>query len=582
MRTVLRCAAFGIAAAMVLSIVLAQAPDKIPEDDTFEAAKREFELKHYWDPLGSRNHVLDRVASTHELEALKLMRAQYFKPHTLHPVQEKYCNAACLVRFTDAKQGAKEIAEWVEAVGKTPDYWLQFNYLRVEAAQNGAEKVLALARDKKATAFTRAGAVQALATQGLIEGAALIPELIDFKTVKADKDDQRVLIAACASALVYLADEHLKEKRAEMIPAAESVINLLADKKLAPELRVLVARHLSAFLRTDRVWMTAEPWLMTLRGQMATEDEGNTSARPAFMGLEIRGKHPVFVIDFSDSMLIPLSEEEKKEMRRGPITPGPKEKMVGPGAPDELVKKDDKKNPLEDLPWDKIKTRFDAARECLKVCLRGLTKDMTFAVIKFGDRAEPLAATSKMVTPSAASIEAACKELDEIKPGKPMPDRDRGTLMGQTRLHTGVAWAFRINAKGVITTEDEHINKDCLETGADSIIVLSDGVPTWDDYAGYGPDFKYGPVPAHTERHVNPETGKEEIREIPAQPAGISKNYVRGPFEKLEYYQRDLIRMNLFRRVEISCIGVGEFDKNWLEGTAKMGCGTVRTITNKK
>ncbi|MCC6573518.1 MAG: hypothetical protein IT462_06975 [Planctomycetes bacterium] len=550
---------------MLLSAARAEAPK-----ETYEEAKKNFDEKILWEPLRTRADALNRLAATKDERAVEVLRRQYFKPHATWPIQEKYLNAGCLENFLAGRLGALDINDWVEATGKFPDYWLEFNAYRVHAAQITGERLMPVARNKAGKALQRSAVVQALAIQGLAEAAVLIPELLDFRIQLYDSFEEDIMIAGCASALAYLSDVFAKERTDEIIVAAEAVINLLGDKRLNGKQRMLVVRHLAAFFKIDRSWMTPHPWLMLLHGQMAPDDrEGNTSARPTFMGVEIRGKRPVFVLDLSDSMMIPLSEDEKNQIRKPVVTGDPKSKK----------KKDARKDPLDDLPWDKITNRFEAARECLKVCLKGLTKDMYFAVIKFGDKAEPMASTPRMQPVMPGTVEACIRELDSIKPGAPNKDRKHGTLMGQTNLHAGVVRAFRIMETGLITTEDEHINKECFETGTDSIIVLTDGAPTRDDYWAMGPEIDVPAQPASTHTYKDPETGESKTSYTPEREAYKTRPSVLGPFTQLDpYYRRDLMRMNLFRRCDIACIGVGEADAKWLNESAKIGHGRVRFI----
>lgn len=68
---------------------------------------------------------------------------------------------------------------------------------------------------------------------------------------------------------------------------------------------------------------------------------------------------------------------------------------------------------------DKIDTRFDAAREYLKLSLRSLKPEQYFCVIFFGTEASPIKTTKGPTQATASNIKKCISELDRIKKGNP-------------------------------------------------------------------------------------------------------------------------------------------------------------------
>ena len=68
-----------------------------------------------------------------------------------------------------------------------------------------------------------------------------------------------------------------------------------------------------------------------------------------------------------------------------------------------------------DLPWPSIKTRWDLARENLRISLSRLTPDKEFCVVWFGSEAGTLKSCEGLVKASRANIDKVMAELDGIK-----------------------------------------------------------------------------------------------------------------------------------------------------------------------
>ena len=136
------------------------------------------------------------------------------------------------------------------------------------------------------------------------------------------------------------------------------------------------------------------------------------------------GERICYVVDMSDSMLKEIAPSARPE---GPIT-GPKQKKKR-----ELLDEGD-------LPWHKIKTRWDLAREQLRVSLLRLTPDKHFSVVWFGDSADTLDATKGLVKATKANVDRAIAELDSIKATE-APERTDGRPRKTGMVLRGSSWS---------------------------------------------------------------------------------------------------------------------------------------------
>jgi hypothetical protein len=274
-----------------------------------------------------------------------------------------------------------------------------------------------------------------------------------------------------------------------------------------------------------------------------------------FFGVRSLGTRICYVIDASDSMLRRVTKQEIKKLKAA-VT-GPRKKV-------------DASLPVEKrLPWDKIRTRFDLAREYLKLSLTDLDKSKSFCVIMFGSEATPLSATPRLVPASKGNIKKTIAELDKIEGKKGNRQRPDGILRGQTNLHGGLLQAFRVTRSNVIKKE-EHVSNKALRSGCDTIYLMSDGAPSWDSFGDLDkrdPEDMVG----------DPETGK-------TFESAQRRGFYWGPYGRQphKHMMDDFQRLNLFRKVQIHCVGIGEADAGLLDGIAKLGLGTAVKLTPPK
>jgi len=334
---------------------------------------------------------------------------------------------------------------------------------------------------------------------------------------------------------------------------------------------VQVARHLQAILGGPALFINQQPWLDLLKGgDVKPPQKGHSVVAPRFFGIETEGERFCYVIDMSDSMLMEISPSAKPPEAGGVVT-----------GPRQLPKK--KKRELldeSDLPWDKIKNRWDLAREHLKISLLRLTPDKHFAIVWFGDESGTLDSCKGMIKATKGNVDRVVAELDSIKPTDPpvpQPGQnfhvrkgvgpDKKVLRGNTNMHSGLRRAFGLAGRGFVD-EFAYVDPEALTEGCDTIYLLSDGAPNMDDF--YIEDKDYGEGQA-LEDYETGTPGKRQPR-----------MWVPGPYAHDEWLVEDTRRMNAFRRIRLHCIGLGEANESLLSKLADIGRGECFIFGKKK
>ena len=297
------------------------------------------------------------------------------------------------------------------------------------------------------------------------------------------------------------------------------------------------------------------------RGDVKTTSKQTTVASPRFFGVETDGERMVYVVDMSDSMLLPIEPSAKPQ---GPLT-GPKQKKKKGAVLDE-----------SDLPWNLINTRWDLARENLRISLSRLTPDKEFCVVWFGKAAGTLDACKGLIKATKGNVDKVMAELDGIKAimtpeeGKPLPPT--GRLRGDTNLHGGLRLAFALHSKG-FAGSNAYVDPMALAEGCDTILLLSDGDPSVDDFLEV--DKNYGE--------------RKTVQSFERGEAGASTPQVwsSGPFissglANCPYIVADVRRMNTFRRVRMHAVGLGEANMTLTKLLAELGHGEAIQVGKAK
>lgn len=433
-----------------------------------------------------------------------------------------------------------------EAHKKPADTWLWYQTLAIEGQRQGTAALLDLVTTSK-LAWQKAAAIAALGSLGKFDAFTAI-EITCAAFPKKDKAADRALLLGAMAGV--LADNRPRVRDPKARAGMTAYINLLQPAaELAPISALQVARHLMWALDGPGLMVTPEPWLVLLEhGKDKAKAPGSTVTQPRFFGIETEGERFCYVVDLSDSM---CKEIDPDVIPRGPVT-GPKKRPKG-----ELPSSDD-------LPWHTIRTRFDLAREHLKLSLLRLPDDKYFSIVWFGTGAGTLPSSPGLVKATKANVQKAIKDLDAIVTGPPDPvTAPDGVLRGKTNLHAGLRHAFSLSARDYVASA-AFVDAGVLTDGCDTIFLLSDGAPSWDEFFVNDKDYGEGQVVVDTEY----QAGAARSPRL---------NYY-GPYHDPQYLLADVQRMNAFRRVRLHCVGIGEANMDLLRRLAAIGHGELYTV----
>lgn len=536
----LRSCALALLALLFVPTVAAQ-------DARADAAAKAYEkaLARYrtcMERLAFVHHTEGRLglANTRKPEALQILCSDYVKAKD-YPEYTRYTLAHLFERNFANDQAALVLEALRKANTKPVDTWLWANTLRIHADRVGDAEVKVIATTSK-NVLHRAAAIHALgeSRNGDLK-SAIVTNCLEWPRAEADRC---VMLGAMSGALLEN-KRHVNEE--EYRAALTSYISLLAPAAgLTHTMQIQVARHLQTILRGPALFVNPEPWLELLqRGEIKQKAPEKTAAQPRFFGIESDGERFCYVLDMSDSMCILVPDDAKPAA----ATTGPRKRPKGV-VPDE-----------SDLPWQNIKTRWDLAREQLRISLQRLTPDKHFSIVWFGDEAGLFTATKGMVKATKANVDKAIAELDSIKQGEKIADKaPDGELRGKTNMHFGLRYAFSLTEKGYVD-EVAYVDPAVLTDGCDTIFLLSDGAPSWDEFHMVDANYREGKTVVSTE--YNKPAAEQDRTEY------------HGPYSMPEWILEDVHRMNAFRRIRMHCIGLGEADMSLLEKLAAIGNGEL-------
>jgi hypothetical protein len=558
---------FAPAAAPVLAalaLAFAVAPGNAPQaqqSPNFGPAKVAYDDYIKRPSLRMRTRGRLRLAETGDIRALQILSASYDSPEDPKP-QVKHLITSITADYMRFPESTPIYEAWRKRHAKTEDAWLWYRSLIIHQEHHGPEALLDIASNHK-DLFLRAAALEALA-HNFRHGMEPVLQWWEKTLDGADRwrGIERVVMLETAAQSFMAAEELRGTDTFQRV--GFKLIPLIEDNRTDARTSLVMARRFRELFKTEDLWVSAEPWLNMLRNPHAAvkRDDRYAPLPPTdFIGLRATGRHIVYVIDLSDSMLIPLTIKERENIRR------PKGPVTGSG-PDRKPEVKEDEDPADKLPWDKIRTRWDAAREYLKLSLRSLKQDQFFAVIVFGDHAETLRSTRTLVQATSANIQRACTELDRFRSGPAHADRPHGTLKGMTNMHGGLHRAFKIRKSGM-SGDFEYVLAETFVDGADTIFLLSDGDPTWDDW------------PAQDRRDPTDMTGDPESRRRHEDQDILNFPGPYGQETAGTFIPDDVRRMNLFRKTEIHCIGIGEATYGLLEQIARQGMGKVKMVASE-
>ncbi len=512
------------------------------QEDQFAAAEARYRECRARIPMKMHARGWTALAQSMDPRAVPILAADYVKPPSLDREQARYLVATIATRYLRDDACVDGLELWRQAHAEPLDAWLWYRTLWIRAEQRGGEELLSLIRETE-DVYLRAAAVSALAAArdpAVYEALPLVALAMPAKPA-----ERVVLIGAMAPALL---SERRRSHTVEYRRMAVPVIRLLDDEAIPESAKLVLARHLARALGEEQLVIESQPWIELLadRGRGVKSSEVDY-ARPTFFGIEGSGSRICYVIDASDSMCKQVDGAAKP---KGPVS-GPKRKREKGELPT-----------ADDIPWHRVNTRFDLVREHLKVSLMRLSEEQSFCVVLVGDDAKLLKATRGLTAATRSSVKKAIRELDGIRQGAPTNTRPYGTLRGMTNLHGGLRVAFGVRSRRVVT-EGAYANPATYVEGADTIFVLSDGDPTWDDWDAIDQNY-------HEDTLGDPESR--------IASGGATRVHYHGPYVKWENLFEDVQRMNLFRKAEIHCVGIGEVSAGSLSRLAALGMGRMVTF----
>ena len=502
------------------------------------------------------------LAKTGTPKALSILTEDYLKPEKPEDHVRYLIASLATDQLATSKEMAPLFATWRSKAKTTIDAWLWYKALGAECAL-GSKAAYDVARDPIRPAIFRAAALQSMVTMTDDDRLVVIQDVLE--KLPKDDPDRSVLLEACA-AVARTWGGYLKNASVRELVA--KIAKTLDDKTYSIDTRDIVARQLAGLFRTDVLGQDSAPWLRELDAAAAKADDAPPPevqyAPGPFFGMRAIGRRIVYVIDVSDSMLEPLSPDEVKKLK--PVTSGGDEAPADPRKPSKLPKPP-AKDAEEPIPWQKIKNRLDAAREVLKRSLRAMKPDQFACVVLFGDDPRLLPATPFLMPVEPTMIAAAIAQLDRIVPTPTPSDKSRpyGKLSGQTNLHGGIRLAFRVSTTGLFGPSEY---TDLSKKGCDGVFVLSDGVPSTDDFR-------------KSDKRDDERTVKDRETMTPVDSTAnidFQGPYGEARFEGFSYITDDVKRLNLFRQAEIHCVALGEASDEILETIADIGGGRFRRV----
>ncbi len=541
---------FAGALAFTLGSLPCLAQDSAAFEQAFARYKECMTRKVFRYQVDGRN----KLAQTRAPNALALLADDYTKVKE-YAEHARYVLGTLFGRHFDRAEFVEPLANLRKANGKPTDTWLWMQALRIQADHGGEAEVATIAIEDKSM-LHRAAAIAAIGSSrsGNIK-SVIVPNCVQFPK----KDSERMALLGAMTGALW--ENKSRVNDADYRAALTAYIGLLGnDVGLTHTAKVQMGRHLQAILKAPGLFVDPEPYLEILsRGELKKPPTQTTTATPRFFGIETDGERFCYVVDMSDSMCRDIAPAAKPT---GPVT-GPKKPKKKGQILDE-----------SDIPWNKIKTRWDLAREQLRISLSRLTPDKHFSIVCFGTESGTLESCKGMVKATRANIDRVIAELDSIQAVpkekltadelKISPD---GKLLGKTNLHSGLLRAFSLAGKGYVAN-DAYVDSDALVEGCDTIFLLSDGAPSWDDFHVVDKDYGEDQVVLDTEYNK-------------AAPRTPTIQY-HGPYDQDEWLVEDVKRMNALRRIKIHCIGLGEANKNLLDRLAEIGNGQVFVVGEKK
>jgi hypothetical protein len=407
------------------------------------------------------------------------------------------------------------LRDWRRASTDAGDVWLWHRALVREYERDPASVRAAV--DAEVRPELRAAAIRALAAWADPEALELAPAAV--RRQWGEGKTGALLVEAWAA---VVGAQPGRSSTPPFRSAVLAIAEYVETQAPEPRAKLEIARALGRAFETDEVSTDPLVWRSLLERVDAHPDhrgDGHTAgATASFFDLDATGDRIVYLLDASSSMDDELPASTLAALR----TLGRSDRSsVTPNAA---------------IDWSRIKTARQAVTEVTKASLRTLPPSLWFCVVLFGSEARNLAATPGLVPASGSNVATACRDLDAAR---------RAPHRGTTNLHGGLRRAFGVTLSGTgdgrsmfaadpVTT---------LAAGATTLFVLTDGVPSRDDW----------------DDTANLVTGKPWFADV-------------------EAIVEDVKRMNLLRGCEVHAVALGTESRKVLEPLARVGGGHVRVV----
>lgn len=532
--------------AVAFSFVAAPA-SSIKAQDDFKAAEKDYQTAKRDQSRTAMERAIDRIGQSNDKKAVKFLLGELDWDQKQRKgkraglpgnVRDKIIGA--LSAFTD-EESVAEIGKAALALKSANDPPLaldQFDFFKALAGMKdsaAADKTLRDALADPKNPYIKCAALEAIRQAN---ASRFVPEVSAILLETNEEWAKKWLIVpinvfACLQDIVDSTDKD------QIIAVVEAVI-VWEERKTCNDERVRFFGGRMLTRLTDEVadmssthfwkWWVAQmkagvPIDSTQKPQ-GKADRTAATPPPAF-DVQPVGKRFVFCIDISGSMDMPLKitldELEKRRKDRGPAT-GRKQDKGADEAEDE-----EDNNPLRQLPWKEIKTKMHLAREELARAIKSFAGDREFAIITYATEVEVI--TNGWIKATQANCDAWSKKAKELEAD------------GMTNIHGACMRALKISGKG-IDTDHPAVDPNCVVTGADTIIFLTDGWASWDDFS----------------------TGRTRDKRI---PNAKSDDVGDGPFIYGEDIWPDVLRHNIFRKVIINTVGIGNHDAELMKQLAR-------------
>ena len=258
----------------------------------------------------------------------------------------------------------------------------------------------------------------------------------------------------------------LKDKARLKAVAVPALVDFLENVsgRLAADAADKLARITGKRLGRDvlkwRKFLAGEPVTPEGRGDVGGSDGGSASSsggaygnaaqRPHFYGMEVVSNRVVLIVDISLSMNEPIEIDKdrlRRETSRRKAITGQKNDVSKPVDEDHSY----------DIPWWRIKTRLDLAREQTILLISQMREEQEFDLIFFSTTVESW--MGKLVPANSSNKQKAIVALREMKPDD------------KTNTWGALAMAFDLMGN----------EKKSYKKGPDELYLVTDGAPSVGD-----------------------------------------------------------------------------------------------------